>query len=104
MQSAYLCDIFHVKRKKIPSSCGFNLILKFLVIFKMATIVGDVTGLQQRHHPQNIPHLVLKEDQRLSTESQIVSKSCNISKTAGRVPSTPSPLLQRWGYEFACTS
>ena len=72
MQSAYLCVIFHVKRKKIPSSCGFNLILKFLVIFKMATIVGDVTGLQQRHHPQNIPHLVLKEDQRLSTESQIV--------------------------------
>ena len=26
----------------------------------MATIVGDVTGLQQRHHPQNIPHLVKK--------------------------------------------
>ena len=51
MQSAFLCVIFHVKRKKIPSSCGFNLILKFLVIFKMATIVGDVTGLQQRHHP-----------------------------------------------------
>ena len=24
----------------------------------MATIVGDVTGLQQRHYPQNIPHLV----------------------------------------------
>ena len=26
----------------------------------MATIVGDVTGHQQRHHPQNIPHLVKK--------------------------------------------
>ena len=24
----------------------------------MATIVGDVTGLQHRHHPQNISHLV----------------------------------------------
>ena len=24
----------------------------------MATIVGDVTGQQQRHHPLNIPHLV----------------------------------------------
>ena len=24
----------------------------------MATIVGDVTDLQQRHYPQNIPHLV----------------------------------------------
>ena len=26
----------------------------------MATIVGDVTGLQQRQQPQNIPHLVEK--------------------------------------------
>ena len=26
----------------------------------MATIVGDVTGLQQRYHPLNIPHLVEK--------------------------------------------
>ena len=26
----------------------------------MATIVGDVTGLQQRHHPLNIPPLVEK--------------------------------------------
>ena len=27
---------------------------------KMATNVGDVTGPQQRHHPQNIPHLLEK--------------------------------------------
>ena len=27
---------------------------------KMATIVGDVTGLQQRHHSLNIRHLVKK--------------------------------------------
>ena len=27
---------------------------------KMATNVGDVTGLQQRHHPSNIPHPVKK--------------------------------------------
>ena len=27
---------------------------------KMATIVGDVTGLQQRHHQQIILHLVEK--------------------------------------------
>ena len=26
----------------------------------MVTLVGDVTGLQQRHHPKNIPHLVKK--------------------------------------------
>ena len=33
MQSAYLCVIFHLKHKKS----------------KIATIVGDVTGSQQRH-------------------------------------------------------
>ena len=38
MQSAYLCVIIHVKQ------------LPFLVKFKMATIVDDVTRLQQRHH------------------------------------------------------
>ena len=38
MQSAYLCVIFHVKQ--LPS----------LVKSKMATIVDDVTHLQQRHH------------------------------------------------------
>ena len=26
----------------------------------MVTIGGDVTGLQQHHHPYNIPHLVEK--------------------------------------------
>ena len=62
----------------------------------MATIVGNVTDLQQRHH------LILLEDQRLSTKGKIVSKCYNISKTPGGVPSTlPVP---RWGYEFACTS
>ena len=38
MQSAYLCVIIHVKQ------------LPFLVEFKMATIVDDVTRLQQCHH------------------------------------------------------
>ena len=38
MQSAYLCVIIHVKQ------------LRFLVEFKMATIVDDVTRLQQCHH------------------------------------------------------
>ena len=26
IQSAYLCVIFHLKHKKITTSCGFNLI------------------------------------------------------------------------------
>ena len=59
MESVYLCVIFRVKHEKIP----FLAVLacfEFLVKSKMATIVGDVTGLQQRHHPLNIPHLVKK--------------------------------------------
>ena len=63
----------------------------------MATIVGDVTDLQQRHH------LILLEDQRLSTKGKIVSKCYNISKTPGRGSILTLPV-PRWGYEFACTS
>ena len=44
MQSAYLCVIFHVKHKKLP-------FLMVMMAAKIATIVGNVTGLQQRHHP-----------------------------------------------------
>ena len=54
MQSVYLCFIFSCKAQKITISCGFNLISNFVVNSKMAaklsTIVGDVTGLKQRHH------------------------------------------------------
>ena len=48
-------------------------------LWKNTTIVGDVTGLQQRHHPENIPHLLNKikgfplgvqETDRLLAESQ----------------------------------
>ena len=57
----------------------------------MATIVGDVTGLQQRHHL--IKYISsCREDQRLSTEGQIVSKYCSILKTLGRVSVNPSPF------------
>ena len=63
MQSAYLCVIIHLERKKLP----FLAVLTWFLIHgnskmaaKMATIFGDVTGLQQRHHPWNIPHLVKK--------------------------------------------
>ena len=36
------------------------LLVKSKMVAKIATIVGDVTDPQQRHHPQNIPHLVEK--------------------------------------------
>ena len=38
-------------KKKITISGGFYPDFQFLVKSEMATIVGDVTGLQQRHHP-----------------------------------------------------
>ena len=60
---------------------------------KMATIVGDVTGLQQRHHPIKYTSSC-REDRRLSTEDKIVSKYCNISKTRARGSiNSPPPLL-----------
>ena len=59
MESAYLCVSFYVKHKKIPFVAVLTRFLTF-VKSKMATIVGDVTGLQKRHHSKNIPHLVKK--------------------------------------------
>ena len=55
-----------------------------MVKSKMATVVGDVTGLQQRHHPLKIK-LVCWVDQRLSTDGKIVLKYCKLSwsKTLG---------------------
>ena len=50
---------------------------------KVATIVGDVRGLQQRHHRIKY-NLSWREHQRLSTEGKIVSKYCIISKTLER--------------------
>ena len=49
---------------------------------KIATIVGDVTGLQQRHHPQNISHLVkikgfplkVKSFQNTETYQKLISR------------------------------
>ena len=75
---------------------GFDLISLFFVKSKMATIVGDVTGLQQRHHP--IKYILsCREDQRLSIEGKIVSKYCNILKTSGRVSINPRPSLYHGG-------
>ena len=59
---------------------------------KMVTIVGDVTGPQQRHHPKNIPSSC-REDQRRFTEGKIVSKYCNKSKILEVGEGVHPPLL-----------
>ena len=59
----------------------------------MAIIVGAVTGLQQRHHPQNIPHLVEKIKGFPLKAKSFRNIYCNISKTAGRGSfNLPPPL------------
>ena len=56
--------LFHTSSKKKSPSIAiltwFLILGKSKLEAKMATIVGDVTGLQQLHHPQNIPHIVEK--------------------------------------------
>ena len=57
---------------------------------KKATIVGDVTGLQQRHHPYDIPHLVKKiKDFPLKAKS--FQNTATYQLLRGGVPSTPLP-------------
>ena len=62
---------------------------------KVVTIVGDVTGPQQRHTHKIYLHLVNK--------IKGVSKYCNKSKTlrGGRFI---NPLVPGCWYEFACAS
>ena len=88
MQSACLWVIFHVKHKKLPFLTVLTLFL-ILVNSKMPTIVGDVTGLQQSHHPLNIPHLV-KKIKGFPLKVKAFQSTATYQKLRGGVPSTPS--------------
>ena len=61
---------------------------------KMAAILGDVTGPQQRRKPI-IYTSPCRANHKLSTKRKILSKSCNISKTqwGDQPPSPPHPCL-----------
>ena len=50
IQSNYLRDILHVKRKTLLILTVFTRVL-ILEKSKMATMCGDVTDLKQRHQP-----------------------------------------------------
>ena len=56
----------------------------------MATIVGDVTGLQQSHHPLNIPNLV-KMIKGFPLKVKAFQNTATYQKLRGGVPSTPPP-------------
>ena len=57
----------------------------------MATIVSDVTGLQQTYHQQSIGTSSCWEDQRLSTDGKIVSKYYKYNKNFGEGFRQPPP-------------
>ena len=57
----------------------------------MATIVGDVTGLHQRHHPYNITDLVEKI-KGFPLKAKSFRNTATSQKLLEGVPSTPSPL------------
>ena len=57
---------------------------------KMATIVSDVTGLQQRHHPQNIPQLVEKI-KGFPLKQKSFRNTATYQPLWGGVPTPPPP-------------
>jgi len=76
-------------KKKIPF---ITVVMWFLILGKIQD--GDHCWL--RHRPPAAPPPIKNtlscwEAQRLSTEGQIVSKYCNISKTLGRGSTNPPP-------------
>ena len=56
----------------------------------MATIVGDVLGLQQRHHPKNIPHLI-KKIKGFPLKVKSFRNSATCQKLQGGLPPPPPP-------------
>ena len=56
----------------------------------MVTLIGDVTGLQQRHHPKNIPHLV-KKIKGFPLKAKSFQNTATYQELWGGVPSTPLP-------------
>ena len=58
----------------------------------MATIVGDVTGLQQSYHPLNIPNLV-KKIIGFPLKVKEFQNTATYQKPRGGVPSTPQHPL-----------
>ena len=63
---------------------------------KMATMFGDVTELQQRHHPSNIRHLVEKI-KGFPLKAKSLRNTATYQKLKGGVLSTPPTLYHGGG-------
>ena len=64
--------------------------LKSNMAAKMATIVGDVTDLQQGHHPLNIPHFFEKIN-GFPLKAKSFRNTATYQKTLGRGTINPHP-------------
>ena len=62
----------------------------------MATIVGDVTGLQQRHHPLKINLILLSRSKAFHCRKNRF-EILQIIKNSGEGSIRPSPLYHVWG-------
>ena len=63
---------------------------------KMAIIVGDVTGLQQRYHPENIP-LLVKKIKGFPLKVKSFRNTATYQELWGGVPSSPPTPLYHGG-------
>ena len=66
------------------------MLVKCKMAAKVATIVGDVTGLPQCHYPYNIPRLV-KKIKRFPLKVKSFQNTATYRKLREGVPSTPPP-------------
>ena len=94
----FSCKKWHPKIPFLVVLACFQFLVKFKMAAKMATIVGDVTGLQQRHHPQNVPHLV-KKVKGFALKVKSFQNTATYQKLRGGIP-PPLPLVPRRGLWF----
>ena len=103
-QSTYLCVIYMSRtRKKFifsPFLLDFYFLVKSKMGAKMTTMFGDVTGLQQRHHPW--VYIILSRRSKAfhwkQNRFEILQHIKNLMDSRGSI--NPSPLEPRWEYDF----
>ena len=102
VQSAYLCVIFHVKHKRYHSS-RFLPDFQFLVKYKMANIIGGVTGLQHCLEMYLISLRRSKVFDWRQNRFELLHHIKNSGKWFIQLPPPPHTPCTRVGV-FACTS
>ena len=107
-QSTYLCVIYMSRtRKKFilsPFLLDFYFLVKSKMGAKMTTMFGDVTGLQQRHHPW--VYIILSRRSKAfhwkQNRFEILQHIKNLMDSRGSI--NPPPLNHGGSMTFSCTS